>query len=78
MVWEVAASHNRKSLKCSTCGAECKFFDPPMGPFCSDRCKMVDLGKWLGEEYKISEPLRPDHLAEYEHLSGPELDEPEP
>jgi len=22
-------------------------------PFCSERCKLVDLGKWLGEEYKI-------------------------
>ncbi len=47
-----------------------------MGPFCSPRCKMVDLGKWLGEEYKISEPLRPDHLAEYENMEGPELDLP--
>jgi endogenous inhibitor of DNA gyrase (YacG/DUF329 family) len=37
---------------------------------------MVDLGKWLGEEYKISEPLRPDHLAEYENMEGPELDQP--
>lgn len=25
---------------------------------------MVDLGKWLGEEYLISEPLRPDHFTE--------------
>ena len=22
-------------------------------PFCSDRCKLLDLGKWLGEEYRI-------------------------
>src|SRR5687768_16381863 len=22
-------------------------------PFCSERCKLVDLGKWLGEEYRI-------------------------
>jgi len=25
-------------------------------PFCSDRCKLVDLGKWLGEEYRV--PVR--------------------
>jgi endogenous inhibitor of DNA gyrase (YacG/DUF329 family) len=30
--------------------------------FCSRRCKLVDLGKWLGEENRISEPLRADHL----------------
>jgi endogenous inhibitor of DNA gyrase (YacG/DUF329 family) len=27
---------------------------------------MVDLGKWLGEDYAISEPLRPDHFLEME------------
>jgi hypothetical protein len=25
----------------------------PFFPFCSERCKLVDLGKWLGEEYRI-------------------------
>ncbi len=23
-------------------------------PFCSDRCRLVDLAKWLGEEYRIA------------------------
>ncbi len=27
--------------------------DNPFAPFCSERCKLVDLGKWLGEEYRI-------------------------
>ena len=22
-------------------------------PFCSDRCRLLDLGKWLGEEYRV-------------------------
>jgi len=22
-------------------------------PFCSERCRLVDLGKWLGEEYRV-------------------------
>lgn len=25
-------------------------------PFCSDRCRLVDLGKWMGEEYRIPGP----------------------
>jgi len=25
----------------------------PAFPFCSPRCKLVDLGKWLGEEYRV-------------------------
>lgn len=31
--------------------------DAPYRPFCSSRCKLVDLGRWLNEEYRISEDL---------------------
>jgi endogenous inhibitor of DNA gyrase (YacG/DUF329 family) len=63
-------------VKCPTCGQENDFNADPLGPFCSARCKMIDLGKWFNEEYRISEPLRPDHLAEYEELEGQALDDP--
>lgn len=33
----------------------------PYRPFCSQRCKLVDLGRWLSEEYRISEEI-PEHL----------------
>jgi endogenous inhibitor of DNA gyrase (YacG/DUF329 family) len=23
-------------------------------PFCSERCRLIDLGKWLGEEYRVT------------------------
>jgi uncharacterized protein len=33
-------------------------------PFCTDRCRMVDLGKWFGEQYRIpGEPVDPTTLA---------------
>ena len=40
--------------KCLVCGkpAAARAVNPAF-PFCSDRCKRVDLGKWLGEEYRI-------------------------
>ena len=25
----------------------------PAFPFCSDRCRLLDLGKWLGAEYRV-------------------------
>ncbi|MCA2981241.1 MAG: DNA gyrase inhibitor YacG [Myxococcaceae bacterium] len=34
---------------------------PPF-PFCSERCRAIDLGKWLGEEFRI--PLRHDEEDE--------------
>jgi hypothetical protein len=36
------------------------------------------LGKWLGGEHVISEPLRPGHLEKYADLpAGEHLDQPE-
>ena len=65
-----------KSLLCPVCGKPSEFNAPPVGFFCSDRCKMIDLGKWLGEDYRISEPLRPDHFAEFEEMPEKQLDSP--
>ena len=33
-------------------------------PFCSDRCRLVDLSKWLGEEYRIPGPRAGDGEAQ--------------
>jgi endogenous inhibitor of DNA gyrase (YacG/DUF329 family) len=56
----------KQILPCPICGKETAFSAPPVGSFCSDRCKLIDLGKWLGEDYRISEPLRPGHFEEFE------------
>jgi endogenous inhibitor of DNA gyrase (YacG/DUF329 family) len=63
---------------CPICGRENEFFTAPTGAFCSDRCKLIDLGKWLNEEYRVSEPLRPDHFAEFEEADGDGLDSSDP
>jgi uncharacterized protein len=28
--------------------------DPRWDPFCSERCKMADLGRWLSDDYRVS------------------------
>jgi len=33
--------------------------DHPPRPFCSAKCKLVDLGNWLNEAYRVSEPIDP-------------------
>ena len=50
--------------KCPSCRRETtrdgnnKFF-----PFCSSRCQLVDLSKWLDEKYRIpGEPVDPDEI----------------
>lgn len=41
-------------------------------PFCSDRCRLIDLGKWASGDYKISSPALDPELAE--ELEQAELD----
>ena len=50
-------------VKCPTCGRRGDWLAGAWGPFCSRRCKLVDLGKWLNEEHAFCEPLRPEQLA---------------
>lgn len=33
-------------------------------PFCTARCRKIDLGKWLKEEYKVSRPIEQSDLDE--------------
>jgi uncharacterized protein len=33
-------------------------------PFCSERCKLLDLGAWASEKYAISEPAVDETLFE--------------
>jgi len=41
--------------------------DSPLRPFCSDRCRIIDLGNWASEKYVISTPIRDaDKQAEEE------------
>jgi len=68
---------NSSLIKCPICNRETTLAADPIGPFCSQRCKLIDLGKWLREDYRISEPLTPDHLADYETLEGSSLDQPD-
>jgi endogenous inhibitor of DNA gyrase (YacG/DUF329 family) len=59
-----------KPLHCPTCKKLVKAADEDF-PFCSDRCRRIDLGKWAMGVYKVSSPvLDPDLLEE---LEGPQL-----
>jgi endogenous inhibitor of DNA gyrase (YacG/DUF329 family) len=36
----------------------------PYRPFCSERCKLIDLGQWASESYRIPEPIKPEDLSD--------------
>lgn len=44
-------------VKCPTCQTETEFSSAnPWRPFCSERCKLIDLGEWANEEKVIPGP----------------------
>ena len=45
-------------MKCPICKKEATQ-DSEFFPFCSERCKIIDLGNWASEKYVISTPIQP-------------------
>ena len=39
---------------CPRCHTPTTWTDNPNRPFCSERCKLIDLGAWASEDYKIA------------------------
>ena len=49
------------SIKCPICGRGVAFASPLL-PFCSERCRLLDLGNWASGRYQISTPVPEDEL----------------
>lgn len=59
----------------------CPICDKPMGrqgpkdwpdwPFCSSRCKLIDLGRWLDGSYRIESPAREEDLDDTDDVAQP-------
>ena len=49
---------------CPTCGKPSRWMDNPFRPFCRDRCKLVDLGAWASEDYRVPLSQGPDFDSE--------------
>ena len=51
--------------RCPICKKEVVSEGNPFRPFCSERCKLIDLDNWLSERYRIRvEPEEEDDAAE--------------
>ncbi len=43
-----------RSYPCPRCGEPSQWQNNVFRPFCSERCKMVDLGAWASDEYRVA------------------------
>ena len=48
------------NVECPKCGLKFNYHDSEHRPFCSKRCKMVDLGHWLDESYTVPSEEKPE------------------
>lgn len=58
---------------CPVCGRRFDLEQSPAPPFCSDRCRLIDLGRWASESYSV--PHVPDDEEELDE-QPPSADEP--
>lgn len=58
-----AKKKSAKVFYCPTCGQLVQSKDEDF-PFCSDRCRKIDLGKWATSVYKISSPVLDPEVLE--------------
>lgn len=42
-----------RAARCPGCKRETPWTDNPYRPFCSERCRLLDLGAWVEERYRI-------------------------
>jgi endogenous inhibitor of DNA gyrase (YacG/DUF329 family) len=52
----------KMKIVCPICKNTTTWEENPWRPFCSERCKLIDLGKWVSEEYKI--PVKTEEETE--------------
>ena len=50
-----------RSLRCPICRTP---RTAPEFPFCSERCRLIDFGKWASGKYVVSSPLAAPEAAE--------------
>jgi endogenous inhibitor of DNA gyrase (YacG/DUF329 family) len=50
-------------IRCPICKKEVVLGSPDF-PFCSERCRIIDLGNWAAEKYVISTPAPPEAIRD--------------
>lgn len=50
-------------VRCPACGGDSVYAPRnPFRPFCSERCKNMDLGAWASESFRVPDESPPDDL----------------
>lgn len=63
-------------VKCPKCKKKFNYYSSEFRPFCTERCKMVDLGHWFDESYAVASenPLTEEDIDKIERELNGEKD----
>ncbi len=65
-----------RKVRCPYCGKIIEYsLENPYRPFCTERCKMIDLGEWADEKFKIPTKNLDQEMAT--ENDDPEVDDSE-
>jgi endogenous inhibitor of DNA gyrase (YacG/DUF329 family) len=61
MATSPAPAGKARIVRCPTCGGDSVYAPAnPYRPFCSARCKGIDLGAWASESFRVPDETPPD------------------
>ncbi len=56
-----SSSIPERMVRCPGCGGPSRYSSQNLfRPFCSERCKQIDLGAWAAEEFRVEAPPDPE------------------
>lgn len=56
----MVTERKKRVVTCPQCGKEVEWSENnPFRPFCSERCKLIDLGQWANERYRVPDDQEP-------------------
>lgn len=62
---------SKRTTPCPTCGNEVDWAErPPWRPFCSERCRLIDLGAWMDGSYRLPTEEQPGPSDDTEENPG--------
>ena len=57
------------NVECPGCKKKFNYYSSQFRPFCSEKCRLIDLGQWLNESYTVPvQKLTPEEADQLEQL----------
>lgn len=57
------------TVTCPSCKKKFEYYSSEFRPFCSERCRLIDLGQWLNESYTVpATKLTPEEVDQLEQI----------